>query len=233
MDPQVEWTLKRPVEQLDLPTTTTHRHLAMLMQHGYLVQDPIRKGYRPGPRLPLSSSILSQSDLRSTALPEPERLSARVMETINLSMLIDFEVFYLDKVETFRMVVCNTRVESRVPVHATSCGKIMLTYSSPSLIDAYCCRLPRMKPLNERTITSPDTLRLELVCVRLQGYAIDNEEIESELVCVGAPIIGMDRTATAAVSIAGPAFRMKTEPERMIQEVKETADAISRLLGGG
>lgn len=129
MDNETEWTLKRLVAQLDLPTTTVHRQLSTLTDRGYLVQDPIRKSYRVGPRLLLlSSTVLSHSDLRSTARPELEKLSATVKETINLSVMLDREIFYLDKVETFRSVVCNTKVGTRAPAHATSGGKIMLAF---------------------------------------------------------------------------------------------------------
>ena len=77
MDNETEWTLKRLVAQLDLPTTTVHRQLSTLTDRGYLVQDPVRKSYRVGPRLLLlSSTVLSHSDLRSTARPELEKLSA-------------------------------------------------------------------------------------------------------------------------------------------------------------
>lgn len=76
-------------------------------------QDPVRKSYRPGPRLLLlSSAILGQSDLRRTARPELERLSDTLQETINLSMLLERDIFYLDKVETHRSIVCNTQVGS-------------------------------------------------------------------------------------------------------------------------
>ena len=89
MDNETEWTLKRLVAQLDLPTTTVHRQLSTLTDRGYLVQDPIRKSYRVGPRLLLlSSTVLSHSDLRSTARPELEKLSATVKETINLSVIL-------------------------------------------------------------------------------------------------------------------------------------------------
>lgn len=94
MDNQTEWTLKSLVAELQLPTTTVHRQLATLLERGYLTQDSIRKSYRVGPRLLLlSSTILSHSDIRSTARPELEKLSAKVKETINLSVMLDNEVF--------------------------------------------------------------------------------------------------------------------------------------------
>ena len=233
MDNETEWTLKRLVAQLDLPTTTVHRQLSTLTDRGYLVQDPIRKSYRVGPRLLLlSSTVLSHSDLRSTARPELEKLSATVKETINLSVMLDREIFYLDKVETFRSVVCNTKVGTRAPAHATSGGKIMLAFHDPDYVDAYCRVLPQMQRLTDRTVFSPDLLREQLAQARINGFAIDDGEIEPGLICVGAPIFGLDQTVVAAVSIAGPTFRMKEELDVMTRAVKATAANISRLMGG-
>ena len=216
-----------------MPTTTVYRQVSTLTERGYLVQDPIRKSYQVGPRLLLlASTVLSHSDVRSLARPEMEKLSATVKETINLSVLLDREIFYLDKVETFRSVVCNTKIGTRAPAHATSGGKMMLSYQSDDYVDSYCRDLPQMKPLTDRTITSPERLRAELAQARMRGYAIDDGEIEPGLICVGCPIIGMNNTIMAAVSIAGPAFRMKNELDTMTNEVKQTAANISRLLGG-
>ena len=188
MDNETEWTLKRLVAQLDLPTTTVHRQLSTLTDRGYLVQDPVRKSYRVGPRLLLlSSTVLSHSDLRSTARPELEKLSATVKETINLSVMLDR--------------------------------------------DAYCRDLPQMQRLTDRTVFSPDLLREQLAQARINGFAIDDGEIEPGLICVGAPIFGLDQTVVAAVSIAGPTFRMKEELDVMTRAVKATAANISRLMG--
>ena len=134
--------------------------------------------------------------------------------------------------ETFRSVVCNTKVGTRAPAHATSGGKSMLAYKDAAFVEAYCQDLPSMKRLTDRTISSPERLRAELSRVRSEGYAIDDGEIEPGLICVGAPIIGMDQTILAAVSIAGPMFRMREELDSMIREVKQAAANISRLLGG-
>lgn len=233
MDSSTEWTLKNLVDHLHMPTTTVFRQISTLTERGYLVQDPIRKSYRVGPRLLLlSSTILSHSDLRTISRPELEKLSKCVKETINLSILLDQDIFYLDKVETFRSIVCNTRIGTRVPAYATSCGKIILAYKTEDFLNTYFQSLTSMHQFTEKTISSPEKLRSELVKARTLGYAVDNEEIESGLICVGAPIIGMDHSVLAAVSIAGPAFRMHEELDTMIQKVKLTAANISRLLGG-
>lgn len=232
MDSDAEWTLKRLVNHLDIPTTTVFRQVSTLVDKQYLEQDPVRKSYRVGPRLLLlASSILGEADLRRMAHPELEHLSATVKETINLSILLDRDIFYLDKVETHRSVVCNTKIGSRAPAYATSAGKVMLAAQNEDYIGDYCNWMPNAKPLTERTVTDPNQLRAQLARARIDGYAMDNEEIESGLICIGAPIYDMNRRTIAAVSIAGPAYRMKADQDVMICEVKKTAVNISRLLG--
>ena len=233
MDSNVEWTLKSLISHLNMPSTTVYRQVSTLTNQGYLIQDPVRKSYRVGPKLLLlASTILSQSDLRRSARPELEKLSLVVKETINLSILLEKEIFILTKLRPFRSVVCNTKIGSRAPAHATSSGKAMLAYMEPAIIDNYCNALPSMQPITDRTIVSEDRLRSELIKARLDGYAIDDGEIESGLFCVGAPIFGINQNVLAAVSIAGPSFRMKAELDVMIREIKHTASNISRLLGG-
>lgn len=233
MDRETEWTLKELVEYLDLPTTTVFRQVSTLTERQYLIQDPVRKSYRVGPRLMLlASAILGQSDLRQTAWPELEHLSATVRETINLSVLLEHDIFYLDKVETHRSIVCNTRVGTRAPAYATSSGKVMLAGQDPAYIDEYCSWM-RLKavPLTKKTITDPDLLRLQLNQARLNGYAMDDGEIEEGLICVAAPIYDLNRHIIGAVSISGPDYRMEKDQDFMISNVRATASNISSLLG--
>lgn len=233
MDHETEWTLKELVNHLDLPTTTVFRQVSTLTSQQYLVQDPVRKSYHIGPRLMLlASSILGRSDLRQLARPELERLSDTVRETINLSLLIEHDIFYLDKVETHRSIVCNTQVGSRAPAYATSSGKIMLAEQSETYIKEYCDWMgENAHPLTANTITDPERLRSELLQAKLQGFAVDNGEIEVGLICIGAPIYDINHRVTASVSISGPDYRMQKDWDAMVREVRKTADNISRLLG--
>ena len=233
MDRETEWTLKGLVDHLDLPTTTVFRQVSTLTDRQYLVQDPVRKSYRVGPRLMLlASAILGQSDLRRVARPELEHLSDTVKATIPLSVPLEHDLFYLDKVETHRSIVCNTQIGGRAPAYATSSGKVMLAGQKAEIIDDYCEWMGRKaKPLTENTITDPEKLRDELVQARLRGYALDNGEIETGLICVAAPVYDMNRKILAAVSISGPDYRMKEDEDFMIREVRQAAENISRLLG--
>ena len=99
-------------------------------------------------------------------------------------------------------------------------------------IDDYCQWMNRKAyPLTSNTITDSDQLRSQLVQARLNGYAMDDGEIEAGLICVAAPVYDMNRKVVAAVSISGPDYRMREDQEVMIREARQTAHNISRLLG--
>lgn len=232
-DCETEWTLKSLVKRLNLPTTTVFRQVSTLTDQHYLVQDPVRKSYHIGPRfMLLASSILGQSSLRQVARPVLERLSGTVRETINLSLLIEHDIFYLDKVETHRSIVCNTKVGSRAPAYATSSGKILLAEQTEAYIDDYCNWMrEHAHPITSNTIVDPARLRSEMAQAKSRGFAVDRGEIESGLVCVGAPVYDISRQAVAAVSISGPDYRMQEDWETMIREVRTAAKSISHLLG--
>ena len=139
---------------------------------------------------------------------------------------------YLDKVETHRSIVCNTRIGSRAPAYATSSGKVMLANKSEEEIDQFCQWMGTgAKALTESSILDPDRFRAELGAARVQGYAKDDGEIEEGLICYGAPIYDMNNRVAAAVSVSGPEYRMREEQELMIREVMQAGANISRLLG--
>lgn len=228
-----EWTLRALVDELGLPSTTVFRQLTTLTESGYLVQDPVRKSYKVGPRLlAFSAAILSQSDVRKIARPILEQLSNTVQETINLGTLIDHDFFYLDKVETHRSIVCNTQLGSRAPAYATAAGKIMVSNQSDEYIRQYCAWMDNhARSITQNTITDTAVFACEIEEARRNGYAMDNGEIEEGLICFAAPIRDMDNSVVAAVSVSGPDYRMLEDKDVMIQEVRRAARNISRLLG--
>lgn len=71
-------------------------------------------------------------------------------------MLLERDIFYLDKVETHRSIVCNTQVGSRAPAYATSAGKAILACQSDDYIDEYCRWMEQAAhPLTANTIIDP------------------------------------------------------------------------------
>jgi DNA-binding IclR family transcriptional regulator len=93
-------------------------------------------------------------------------------------------------------------------------GKAMLAFQPPEVIDQIVSKI-RFVRYTPKTLTSRDALLKALERVRRRGYAIDDQEIEIGVRCIGAPIFDEKRNAIAAVSVSGPASRITapTMPE--------------------
>src|SRR5207247_9588257 len=96
--------------------------------------------------------------------------------------------------------------------------------------------LPSTSPFRSRlaanTIIDAAELRGQLEEVRRRGYAQTIEELEEGLNAVAAPVRRADGRVTAAISVSGPAFRMRgIDLPRMARFAMDAADAISHRLG--
>lgn len=223
-------------DRMRLPKGTTHRLLSSLSYFGYVRQDQNTKNYFLGFKLvELGNLLLSQLDLRKEAESFLRDLAERTGETVHLVILDGSEIVYLDKLETephtggLRMA---SRVGSRNPAHSCAVGKVLLAY----LPAAALTKMIGEKGLPRRTgntITDFNQFKEHMNLVRKQGYAVDDEENEEGIRCVGAPIFDEAGRVVAAISVSGPAFRVtkKSVQEKMKKEVMAAASKISHRLG--
>jgi IclR family KDG regulon transcriptional repressor len=229
-------SLKELSAEVALPKGTTHRLLASLAYFGYVRQDLGTRDYLLGFRLvELGNRLLNQLDLRTEAKPLLLELGRKVKETVHLVILDQNDVLYIDKVESdenpggLRMA---SRIGSRTQAHSCAVGKVLLADLSEDQLDEYITQqgLPK---LTERTLTDPAQLKEHLEVVRMQGYAVDDEENEQGIRCVAAPIRNESGKVIAATSISGPAIRITRERIRdtLQREIMETAASISSRLG--
>ncbi|MGH3086209.1 MAG: IclR family transcriptional regulator [Rubrobacteraceae bacterium] len=179
--------------------------------------------YKLGVRcLALGQAYLEQTDLRREALPFLERLREEFDETVHLGVMDgEMRVVYLEKLETRNAVgLMMSRVGKTAPSFCTGVGKALLSGMSGDPVSTLEEKgvLRRYTP---GTIYDPEELREELSKIRDRGFALDMEEHEAGVRCVACPITGPNRTAVAAVSIAGPSHRL---PERLLEG--ELADAV-------
>ena len=219
-------------EKLELHKSTAHRLIMVLERHKLIERNSINGRYRLGLKLfELGTRAISQLDLRERSRPFLERLVLETSETVHLCILDDFEVVYLDKVEPARSVRMATSVGRRNPVHCTAVGKAIMAYMSEAQVEEII-RKHGMKAMTANTITSFVEFKKELIAVRERGYAIDNEEIEEGVRCVGCVVRNFSGEPLAAISVSAPAFRLtKDKVKGLSQAVVAAANALSRELG--
>lgn len=217
--------------RLDVHKATASRLVATLAERGMVERDPLTEKFRLGFGLiRLAGAAMASMDLVRSARPILEDLADRTRETVNLGVLSGDAVVYIDQVTGTRSIVAVSWVGRRTPLHATSNGKMLLA----SLDDRERDRL-LAGPLDRTTpatITDPAKLRVQLGEFRSRGYATTMEELEEGLNAVAAPIRRADGEVVAALSVSGPAFRMRpVDLPRMGRLTMEAATAISRRLG--
>lgn len=217
--------------RLGVHKATASRLVATLAERGLLERDPRTEKVHLGFGLiRLAGSAMAGLDIVRIAHPILDDLAEDTCETVNLGVRADDSVVYIDQVTGTRSVVAVSWVGRRTPLHATSNGKVLLAYTEAAERERFLSRsLPSM---TSRTVTDAAELRRQLEQVVTRGYAQTLEELEEGLNAVAAPIRQADGRVTAALSVSGPAFRMRSvDLPRIARRTMEAADAISRRLG--
>ena len=221
-------TLKQLAGDTHLHPSTAHRVLAVLVDNRLV--DRIEPGtYRLGIRfLELGNLVLSRLNVRQEALPCMQSLHDELNETINLSVRQGDEIIYVERVSSRAPVMRVLQiVGTRAPLHLTAVGKIFLAEDGAEAAAAYAQRTGLARA-TEGTLADAQALAAELAKVRAQGFAIDREEAEKGVSCIGAGIRDHEGHLIAGLSVCAPTDRLDLG---WAPRVHDTAERISRALG--
>jgi len=218
---------------LGLPRSTVFRLLYTLEKHGYVHQDPNSKKYSlPLKLFELGNAVFRSTDVCVVARPVLHALWERFQETVNMAVLHDDCVLYVERFESPRSLRASHTIGGRGHVHSTAVGKAMLAFLS----DAHTAALIGKRTLpafTSKTITDPRELQRELELIRQRGYALDDEESTEGVCCLGAPVFDRSGCVVAAVSVSGPLQRLKDSAKReeVGHALVQAAHEVSRRMG--
>ena len=167
----------------------------------------------------------TQTGLRQLASPHLHDLYAATRATVHLAVRENDQVLYIDRLSGHASVPVVSRVGSRLPLHSTGVGKVLLAYAPDSVQAAVLGNLVRITPY---TITQPGRLRAELNRVRQEGYAQTSEEMSLGACSVAVPVRGADEQVIAALGIVVPSLRR--ERVRLVASLQVTAKGIQRVV---
>lgn len=226
-------SVKEVAELLRVAPSTAHRLFSTLLAHGFVSQDSTNRRYRAGPALlDIALGALQGIDVRRTARPHLEQLSATVRETVNLIVLDGTTIRFIDSVEGPEAVRVSSRTGTVLPAHCTAGGKVLLArLSEAGLRRLYPSR--RLSGLTEHSVTDRNRLEAELRRVRSAGYAASFEQSTNGLSAVAVPIEDPRGTTVAAIGVSAPAARLDDERVASIAEAAAAAarDIAKELLG--
>ncbi|WP_058962277.1 IclR family transcriptional regulator [Type-E symbiont of Plautia stali] len=214
-----------------LPRATTHRLVSSLRDIGLLEQNGKRETYKLGMKLfQLGNLVIQNLDLDSHARPYAAQLQLITGESTHMCIFDGAQMAFVERQEmTSTGNTTITRIEAAL-VHCTSVGKAFLAWQSPRLIRKIIAdSLPQRTAY---TITDGEALEAELARIRERGYALDLQENELNVHCIGAPVRAANGQVFAAISVSGAAERLPlARLEGLSGLVMEMANKISLELG--
>lgn len=224
-------TLKSLCDLTRIHKSTVHRFLKQLEREKYVLRTEAG-AYMIGPRFSrLSAHASPWSTLQAVARPVLWELWKSTGETVNLGILDQGALLYIEVLESSHEFRLASSVGSRRSVHSTALGKA-LTAFLPTEQKELVLGAIDFQPLTPRTIINLAQYREEIAVVQKQGYAMDDEETTLGARCVSAPVLGENRQAVAAISVSGPVARVTSaHVPALAHVVQSAANAVSIALG--
>jgi DNA-binding IclR family transcriptional regulator len=223
--------LKAICDLTGIHKSTAHRFLKHLEHDGYLIRTEAG-AYLIGPRLAQLSARGNQSaTIQAVARPILWELWKSTQETVNLAVLDQGTVLYVDVIESPHEFRLSSRVGTRRSLHVTALGKALAAFLPTEEKDNVMGAIS-FRASTPNTVMNLVQFRQELQKVRRHGYAVDDEEAVQGARCVSAPILNGDREAIAAVSVSGPVTRVTpNQVAALARAVMAAAAAISAAMG--
>jgi len=217
---------------LNLHKSTAAGLVYTLQRNGYIAQNPENRRYHLGLQLiERAGVLLDQIEIRKIAMPELEHLRDWSSESVNLAILEENQVIYIERLLTDKSLGFRNHIGKRAWPHSTALGKAILSHLPPHEARAILESYP-LESMTANTITDIDALIGQFKAFYDQGYAIEREENEIGGLCISAPIHNHSSNPVAAVSVSFPLSRLD---ETMIAtygtKILEVARRISVKLG--
>ena len=210
-----------------LSPSTAFRILAALGEHDLVTRDEAGH-YLLGTRLiQWSTRVRVGRDIREVARPVMERLRDALKETVNLTVRQGDEVVYVERATSSRMMRVEQVIGSRAPLHVTAVGKLMLGEDGRAAVADYAKRTG-LPAFTRNTMNTESKLLKDINLSLAQGFALDNEEAEMGVGCIGALIRDASGQAVAGLSVSAPRDRRQ---DAWIEQVTAAAAEISAGLG--
>ncbi len=214
--------------QLALPKSSVHCLLRTFENAGYVYKDAVSGKYRVSLSIcELARQALQGISLRDQARNPLRKLAEQTGLTVHLAVMEQGSCVLIEKVTPPGVPRTATWIRKQLALHCTAVGKALLAFLPESDTEQLIANHGLIR-YNDNTICSARQLKQELQTIRVKGYALDDEEEEIGVCCIGAPIFNGNGEAIAALSIVGDAQQISGEAVSSLQSaVIRAADAVS------
>ncbi len=223
-------TLAEVARQTGLSRAAARRSLITLQTLGYVGSEE-RQFYLTPRVLALGYAYLSSLSIADVAQAHLTDLANEVHESCSASVLDDFDIVYVARAATKRIMTISLSVGTRLPAHATSMGRVLLAALPSEQLDHYLATV-RLSPLTERTVLDKNRLRAEVEKTRTRGWCLVDQELEDGVRSLAVPIHDSSGRVVAAVNTSAHATRvpLATLQRSFLPKLRECAAAIDAEL---
>lgn len=219
-------------EKANLHKSTVYRFLSTLIYKGYVSQDTSTSKYLLTLKLfELGNKKIEKMNLVTVAQPYLRDLMKKTDEVVHLAVREENELIYVAKVEPKKSIIMYTRIGMRKPMYCTAMGKaIMAELTEEEVKNIWDSS--DVKIFTNNTIADLSDLKSNLKDVRSKGYALDDQEVESGIICMGAVIKDYRSKICGAISVSGTIMSITEDnKETIASELLECVSKISKELG--
>ncbi|MEQ8660425.1 MAG: IclR family transcriptional regulator [Gammaproteobacteria bacterium] len=212
---------------LAMPRSSAHRILAPLVRRGLVEQDGAGR-YQVGLGvLALGLGAAAREPLAHAARPVLEAAAAEFGETFFLVVARAGRLTVLEKAEGNGFLRAAPPLGASVPVHATAVGKLFLAFAPETVASAPLTRHTRA------TRTTRKALAADVETARTQRWALNDEEWQTGLAVVAAPIFVRGTLAgSVALAMVAPRLHELGAPAAA-RRVTHAAEGIALRLERG
>ena len=201
-----EMQLSEVAAATNLSPAVARRCLNTLVALGYVTR--AGKKFLLTPEvLVFGSAFLASASIDSVIGEHLQSVRDETGDSSSISVLSGEDILYLAHIPTNRHIRLNAGVGTRFPAHATSMGKVMLAHLPEDKLADYL-EHAELKRFTDLTVTSPETLKKQLVDIRSKGYCSVLSELDYGLVSIAVPVYDDDGSVLAAINCSTAASRI-------------------------
>ncbi|WP_421083217.1 IclR family transcriptional regulator domain-containing protein [Rothia nasimurium] len=219
---QPKMTLADMAKVAGISRASARRYLYTLETLGYVKTDG--KYFWLAPKiLMLGYTYLSTQSLRTVSKPHIHDLSARLGESVSVSVLDEESIVYIARASAQQIMRLAITVGTRLPAVQTSMGKVLLSGLTEEEVKSYVQTYASNVPV--------DCLVQELVHIGQQGYCLSDQVLEAGLRSIAVPIYDRSGNIIAAVNVSTRVGTRQGElthlKEQILPELRKTGQLIS------
>lgn len=224
--------IKEISELVMLNKSTVHRLLATLIYKGYVKQDKDTNKYMITLKLfELGNKKVAKMNLTSIAQPYLEELMEKTNEVVHLVVRDGNEYIYISKYQPKKPILMSTYIGLRKPLYCTAVGQAIMSQLSEDEIKTIW-NTSDIKKYTKNTITDYDMLLKKIEKIKKDGYALDNQEVEDGIRCIGTVLKNYKNEVCGAVSVSGAIISFTDDKiDSFSNMLIECTTKISKELG--